>query len=242
MSIFVILLILVLSPVTISACGCYGQGTCTVGGAQVTGFSDPNIRCTGVCDCCPACNGCAQLMAGCLAERVTQNPVEFVPLLSTSPFYNAGRGGNSLTLVIGQDMGIFTLTPAPGWPNTIFFEACVNPILPRGITIGSNPSGTFVLSGTPTETLPLTLYTVILKGGLDFLGSANFTLQVTPETVCNNNNNNSCIVGSQQCIDATHYHTCIQAANNQGIWLSINQPCPPGTSCHTSSPTSILCF
>jgi len=213
---------------SVLACGCYGQGSCNVAGTRTEGAT----ACQGMCDCCPVCNSCSQLFAGCLANHMT-GTVYFQPLLNTSSMYDYSQLG--LQLVINVNMGSYTVEAPDVSPA--FLDVCVTPALPTGVTIAAQ-SRTWVLSGTPTETLPWTTYTIITKGDVEMLNRGTFRLSVAAASNCNTH---TCAPGAQACIDTTHYHTCVQQQNGGYGWLATSQSCAPGTTCHASSGTTIAC-
>jgi hypothetical protein len=61
-----------------------------------------------------------------------------------------------------------------------FLGICVQPTLPAGLSLALDSSnGYAALQGTPTATSPLTNYTIIAKGGVNYIGTMAFTLSVT---------------------------------------------------------------
>lgn len=61
-----------------------------------------------------------------------------------------------------------------------FLGICVQPTLPDGLSLAlDGTNGYATLQGTATATSPLTNYTIIAKGGVNYIGSMAFTLSVT---------------------------------------------------------------
>ncbi|KAG2183812.1 hypothetical protein INT43_006823 [Umbelopsis isabellina] len=60
-----------------------------------------------------------------------------------------------------------------------FIGACVQPALPDGLSLAlDNSTGFVTLAGTPSvSSLPVN-YTVIAKGGVNYIGTLNFTLSI----------------------------------------------------------------
>lgn len=168
---------------TVYACGCYGP--CSL---------PPTLPCQGapgtvnvtacICDCCPACNrygevirnrlkmtianllpaSCDQLFAGCQSDK-WQNDL----ILSPPP---------PSVLTIGTSVTSNLLRANSGNLN-YFIGACVQPTLPNGLSLNLNTSAGFVaLEGTPTISSPLTDYTIIAKGGVNYIGRMTVQLSV----------------------------------------------------------------
>jgi len=195
----------------IESCGCYGEGSCDVNGNLISG------QCReGECDCCPACNSCNQLLSGCLANRM-QSDVNFYPAIPS-------------TLYLGQSYSFFINTSSQ--PSHALINVCISPSLPEGLSITQTSSFDWIISGTPTETLPATTYRVIIIGSAGYLGKTSFSFNIRSCV-------GSCTLGYQRC-SGTGFQTCIQSASGVPQWGG-NQPCGTGTSCSIYQSNYIIC-
>jgi len=130
---------------TALSCGCYGANSCTL--------SNTISRCTddGVCDCCQVCNSCDQVQAGC----GTNDPNGYFS--PSVPSYIEINSSVTFNVEYNGAYGIYT-NGAP----------CVRPDLPAGLSVItiSSPGQVdhYALSGTPTQIVPPTTYTIAFYG------------------------------------------------------------------------------
>ncbi|OWA52728.1 hypothetical protein BV898_17174 [Hypsibius exemplaris] len=174
---FALIIILQFVSQLVDACGCYGQGSCYANGTLKSGPRpadtpgqipcDPFNSPVAVCDCCPACNSCAQLFSGCLRPFVKFD-VSLQP-----PVPHAYAFNRPIT------PSVVTSVSFPGNLGTSFIEVCLDKSLPKGLVLAQTSDFRWVLSGTPIETLPLTYYNVLVKGSVGYLGMGWFALSVT---------------------------------------------------------------
>jgi len=64
--------------------------------------------------------------------------------------------------------------------SSYLVDVCIRPSLPTGITLARDSEGYMVLSGTPSETLPATIFNIIAKGENGYLGAATFSFSIAP--------------------------------------------------------------
>ncbi|KAL7751251.1 hypothetical protein RI367_003457 [Sorochytrium milnesiophthora] len=159
---FAVLSVLVYEAI---GCGCYGQGSCTLGGQLVrNSCSSPGSN-VGVCDCCMPCNECPQLLAGCLEPRWVWG------LHFSSPVPNS--------FVLNQPITPITISTT-GAPATSFIDVCVGPALPTGLSITRQADQTFALTGTPTTAFPNTTFRILIKGSAGMLYAGTVSFGVSP--------------------------------------------------------------
>lgn len=140
---------------TTKACGCYGPTSCDLNSNRVICGID------GVCDCCPTCNTCHQLFAGC-ASKDTIYDGYFEPIL---PQY----------FIFDQKIdNYFIKNSFIHFPDRF----CILQNLPIGLSFHTNINGQLYLSGTPNEIWPPTLYQIKIKGPVNIISAMNFTLSV----------------------------------------------------------------
>lgn len=107
---------------------------------------------------------CDQLFAGCHSDK-WQNDL----ILSPPP---------PSVLSVGSSITSSLLRANSGNLN-YFIGACVQPTLPNGLNLNlSTSAGFVVLEGTPTTSSPLTEYTIIAKGGVNYIGRMTVQLSV----------------------------------------------------------------
>ncbi|KAJ2959732.1 hypothetical protein NQZ79_g4815 [Umbelopsis isabellina] len=152
------------------ACGCYGP--CSL---------PPTLPCQGppgstnpsscICDCCPACQridlylySCDQLFAGCNRDIFQYDLILSPPI--------------PISVTSGSVVSAELLRNGTGQVN-YFIGACVQPALPDGLSLAlDNSTGFVTLEGTPSISSPQATYTVIAKGGVNYIGTLNFTLSI----------------------------------------------------------------
>ncbi|RUP52228.1 hypothetical protein BC936DRAFT_136784 [Jimgerdemannia flammicorona] len=116
-----------------------------------------------VCDACPPCNTCDQLLGGCHAADLLTD-LTFTPSIPA-------------VITREQPIGHYVLARAdiPGG----LFEVCVRPTLPDGLIFFlDNSTWNYVLTGTPKSLVPRTEYIAIVKGGANYLGKIEFGFTV----------------------------------------------------------------
>eukprot|EP01114_Cavostelium_apophysatum_P005374 TRINITY_DN1628_c0_g2_i3.p1 TRINITY_DN1628_c0_g2~~TRINITY_DN1628_c0_g2_i3.p1 ORF type:complete len:233 (-),score=40.53 TRINITY_DN1628_c0_g2_i3:96-794(-) len=212
------------------ACPCFGQGSCNLDGTR--SFNGETCN-TGYCDCCPVCNSCNQLLAGCLSNMQK-------PLIVSA--YNS-------VFHVGQAITPITLF---GNQTCLYNDLCIKPELPAGITHNRTSVYEVVFSGVPTETVAPTEYTVVVKGCGGFLGRAILSFGVDnkacsnsqPTTTGSNtsgNNGDSCTLGYARCTSATSYQQCAYLNRNGDTYWAPTQFCGVGTTCKARDTNYIAC-
>jgi len=196
-------------------CGCYGPASCNVQGQFA--------RCTdeGVCDCCPFCNSCNQLLAGCAASATRVNNLRFEPALL--PVFNLGQN-------VGQHFVYLN-----GSTNSPSYPPCLRPDLPSGLSF-SVTNGKIVLSGTPSEIIPPTKYQFISESDVETFSSFSFTISVVDTTntaMCRADSSQpGCPQeGYMQCVSYNTYQTCTTNGSGVLYWGAI-QNCNTALSCN----------
>jgi len=254
-------------------CGCFGQGTCDLNGnfARESGCNDVDqLNNLAFCDCCPPCNSCPQLFAGCFAAHM-HTDLMFSPSVPHE-------------FVLGEEI---TASELPVHHN--IFEVCIQPELPMGLNLTQNNFGVFVLQGTPLETLPTTSYDIIAKGSSSYIGKTTIAfrvvlncaaggaiqnavlpdevdapVEVTPEPyipefvpetpsipevnepsqqvpVIEDYLGGGCTFGNERCTGHSTYVTCIQNEDGTARWSSETQDCPPMSQCAPFQGAFIIC-
>jgi len=210
------------------ACGCYGPSSCNVAGQL------DRCTATAVCDCCPVCNSCPQLLSGC-ASTAQNSGLQFHPSIPS-------------TFQINQPIGQFKINSTSQPSFYLFGTPCVNPPLPSGLNFGfASDNITMVLEGTPSQIVPPTTYKVIVRGSVEqiFYTSITFSIIDTQTPDCPNSTTGSsqpstCTVGEMKCIGASSYQTCANGANGSPAY-GVTQNCASGSSCHQSG-SYIYCY
>lgn len=109
-------------------------------------------------------NSCDQLFAGCNSDIFQYD------LILSPPIPSSITAGS----VISSEL----LRNGTGLVN-YFVGACVQPALPDGLSLAlDNSTGFVTLQGTPSVSSLPTNYTAIAKGGVNYIGTLNFTLSI----------------------------------------------------------------
>eukprot|EP01114_Cavostelium_apophysatum_P000998 TRINITY_DN10862_c0_g1_i1.p1 TRINITY_DN10862_c0_g1~~TRINITY_DN10862_c0_g1_i1.p1 ORF type:complete len:221 (+),score=25.29 TRINITY_DN10862_c0_g1_i1:152-814(+) len=192
-----------------TACGCYGQGTCTLDGVLVNSV-DPACP-SAYCDCCPACNSCNQLLAGCLRNRLESLNISAVPSRFT----------------VNQPISPITIY------TSYLSDLCIQPSLPSGLNYTIS-NGLFVISGTPTELVGPTQYYVVAKGAAGYVGNGNLSFAVGRGDciqISTTGSSSACSVGDQRCASSSSFQQCAYLNANLDTYWGSAQQCPDGTTC-----------
>lgn len=156
----IIAVLLSLQLTMIFGCMCGGPTTCDENGNSATNETG------GVCDCCPSCNTCDQLLTGCMDSRAFPN-LDFEPSLPSS-------------LIVGVNISHLLIINNSTFQGITLGPVCVDQILPEGLNISydSFRMGYF-LEGTPTKIQNATSYVVRATGNVGYVGIAIISLEVS---------------------------------------------------------------
>jgi hypothetical protein len=149
----------------ISSCGCYGSNSCTPNAILCDYYHEATDSC--LCDCCPACNTCEQLLqSNCFAHQYKKH-------YSLSP--------NQSTIIAKINESIvptYIIDQTNGEIVRYLWDPCLRRSLPKDIYLTDDPDGSYRLIGTPKEKLNETLFEILFKGPVNLLISINFTISI----------------------------------------------------------------
>jgi hypothetical protein len=148
----------------ILSCGCYGSKSCSVNGT-LCGYDTSESLC--LCDCCPPCNTCEQLLeSNCLADRYRKHYS-----LSTNQSTITGKLNESI-------LSKYIIDQTNGEIVRYLWDPCLRRSLPNGIQLTNDSDGSYKLTGIPTEKLNETVFEILFKGPTNLLISINFTISI----------------------------------------------------------------
>jgi hypothetical protein len=166
---------------------CLGPASSSLSGKWCS--SGCGLNC--VCDLTPSCNSCKQLLAGCSASAVKKNDVALLTAFSHLGDYFPLQLQSSY-LVKGVNYTGWNVSSLEN-ASKILTDVCVEPELPRGLTVKRSSDSYWTLSGVPDEVVPYRNYTIIAKAP-GYVGSAHIAFSVIGQcpSLFTVSNNGSC--------------------------------------------------
>lgn len=149
----------------IFSCGCYGSQSCTPTG--IFCHQNPDAVDTCLCDCCPACNTCEQLLQlNCFSDRYIKH-------------YSLSKNQSKLTAKINESITeYYIIDQTTGEIARDIWNPCLREILPKNIYLTNHTDGSYQLIGIPKEKLEETSYEIIFKGSVNRIISVHFTITI----------------------------------------------------------------
>jgi len=147
------------------SCGCYGSKSCAPTGFQCDYHHETTDSC--LCDCCPACNTCEQLLkSNCLAHQYSKH-------------YSLSANQSNIIAKINESIiPNYIIDQINGEIVRYLWDPCLRRILPNDIYLINDTNGSYKLIGIPREKLNETSFEILFKGPVNLIISLNFTISI----------------------------------------------------------------